>query len=104
LTDFKKGGRLIWDGTDYTIHRLSDNGQDVWFYRTGREPEDRYIHEVDRLRRLMADGRVIYDPPRKSKKKSGPEMQHCPFCMAAWLIAKEQDRKKDCKYCGAGLG
>jgi hypothetical protein len=48
-------------------------------------------------RKMKSKGRIL-------KKKDGPEMQHCPFCMAAWLVESEAARKKECKFCGAGLG
>lgn len=72
--------------------------------RTDLGPPIMYpIRDADRN---LHNGAAILVRDKKGKvkeKKKGPEMQHCPFCMAAWLNEDANQIMKTCKYCGSNL-
>jgi hypothetical protein len=104
LATFETDGILIWrDNTEYRITNATENTIYFASVATGRSYDMSIRGITDRL----ASGNIrSYSPPPKGKmtrKTEGPEMQHCPFCMAAWLNEDLTKPKKECKYCGAGL-
>lgn len=99
------GSRVIWRITGFDASGSAVHLQE---YKDGLPVEDSIVnnYSLETIKRRVSTGSLIIRKHKKGKvkiKKKGPEMQHCPFCMAAWLNDEATEPRKMCKYCGAGL-
>jgi hypothetical protein len=101
------GDVLQWDGsiTHYRVDGFTGDGRSITIVNLSND--NIHYYGVEKANRLIDSGSITVinrgKPSKIKKKKSGHEMQHCPFCMAAWLLDDASKPRPKCKYCGAGL-